>query len=798
MMARQRKGVLAILFRALLLLAFSAVLVAAQGKPESAVSSFHNFPTRLFFFDDTKSVLYHDPFARDVYISRDEGKTWKLAEGIPKGSVFTVLQHPTDNRYAFAIADGKTHYRTEDRGRIWRPFDVPLPPAFTLGPPLSFHSDPKKYDHILYQGLGCEHRGLSASCHVETYYTTKAFSDDVKPLRKHLSRCQFAHGSKEFKHEAHEDLIYCVSSDTSSSSSAHSLSGAHWLSGAHSLSASKLYSSTDFFDKDIKVEDLGTGKIARGVIAFAIVGKFAVVTVKDMTKSTGDILLYVTVDTKTWAQAHFPSSVRLREKAYTMLESTTHSLVVDVVLQERSSIGTLFISNGNGTYFVESLKDTNRNTRGHVDYERIHSVEGVGLANIVANAAAVERQGAAKNIRTVATFDDGSSWVSFRPPTEDVDGKTIHCDPKNSDDCALHLHSVTSPHHSGRGFPSPAPGFVMGVGSIGKHLLSYEECDTFLSTDAGVSWRMVARGAHKYKFGDSASILIAVDDGDVTKEIKYSLDLGKSWKTYDFGVRLHALGLITPPDSTSQKFLLLGQVAKADQTKEVGSAVIVSLDFTKTRGRKCNDDDFEKWYARPQDSQCLLGRKQWYKRRKPDADCYVGEKREDSVVHEDPCSCTDADYECDYNFIRVGDECELQGHEQVPPNVCRSGRPDDEYEGSSGYRKIAGDTCEGGLKKDAPVMRQCSQAPPEGDIASHFNPFDSPDVQQVFFKDSKTILVRMNDHSMWQSSNEGQTWNEIDQAEKFFGVPPPHASHTDSIDSANVQQTFFKDSNVII
>lgn len=40
---------------------------------------------------------------------------------------------------------------------------------------------------------------------------------------------------------------------------------------------------------------------------------------------------------------------------------------------------------------------------------------------------------------------------------------------------------------------------------------------------------MVAKGAHKYEFGDQGSILVVVDDEQVTSKIRYSLDLGKSW-----------------------------------------------------------------------------------------------------------------------------------------------------------------------------------------------------------------------------------------------------------------------------
>ncbi|KAF5364419.1 hypothetical protein D9758_010687 [Tetrapyrgos nigripes] len=740
----------ALLFYLYFLLLFSS---SWAKEPSHAVTTLENLPARLVFFDDTTSVVYFDSVEGNIYVSQDEGKSWNIADGIPKHEALMFIEHPFNKQYGFVLTAGKRHYRTEDRGKNWRPFDVPVKPSLVTKP-LSFHS--KNPGYILYQGTACDEIGWGAVCHDETYYTTEAFSSDARLLFRDSARCQFAHSSVAFKHEAHDDLIYCVGFDTKA--------------GDRSLSSSRLFSSTDFFQTEKKIEDLGIGeRNARGVFAFAIVSKFAVVAMKDVSAhSTGDMHLYVTVDTKSWAKAQFPhaSSAQLRENAYTIVESTTHSLAVDVVLHDTGVVGTLFVSNSNGTYFVESLKDTNRNEMGYVDYELIYGVEGVGIGNVISNAEAVEGRHAPKQLRSKITYDDGRTWSPLKAPFTNVNGDRVGCNTADLNECSLHLYSVTSPHNFGRIFSSPAPGLVMGVGSIGKALAPYEECDLFLSRDAGLSWKMVQRDAHMYEFGDSGTILVAINDEDVTDRVSYSLDMGDTWDTYKLPFRLRAKALITLPDSTSQKILLSAQVPRQDQKNGIGRYVLIHLDFADTRDRKCEEADFDKWYARAGKSECLMGHKQWYKRRKPNANCYVGGKFEDPVGHEDNCECTDIDFECDYNFVRKGDSCEPNGPEHIPAGVCTL--PSQKYMGSSGWRKIPGNTCEGGERKDEPVEKDCSQAQPaEGQIAHRIHEFSSTVAQQAYFRDSQTILVRLMDGSVWISGNEGFTWGQVEEEERF-------------------------------
>ena len=337
------------------------------------------------------------------------------------------------------------------------------------------------------------------------------------------SKCLFAHSSKDFKHDAPSDLVFCIAWEAESKD------------GTHSSESSRLIASTDYFGEDRQVIDFGIGtRLSRGVVALGVVSKFMVAALKDLSSgNNGEMVLYVTVDANTWAKAHFPhgSSSKLVENSYTIVESTTHSLAIDVQSHASRGIGTLFVSNSNGTFFVESLKDTHRSDAGYVDFEELVGIDGVGLANYVANTRQVDGGKTAKaKLKSVITYDDGSSWEPIHPPEKDMHNQNFKCSPTSTKDrCSLHLHSVSTPHNIGRVFSSTAPGYVIGVGSVGEYLEDYENSDLFISTDAGRSWNQVHHGAHKYEFGDQGNVMVIINDEEPTDEIRYSIDGGKHW-----------------------------------------------------------------------------------------------------------------------------------------------------------------------------------------------------------------------------------------------------------------------------
>jgi hypothetical protein len=80
-------------------------------------------------------------------------------------------------------------------------------------------------------------------------------------------------------------------------------------------------------------------------------------------------------------------------------------------------------------------------------------------------------------------------------------------------ECSLSLHSFTERKDPTNIFSSPtAIGIIMGVGNVGTHLKSYDESDTFLTRDAGRTWKVIRKGPHLYEFGDHGGLLVLVDD----------------------------------------------------------------------------------------------------------------------------------------------------------------------------------------------------------------------------------------------------------------------------------------------
>lgn len=546
--------------------------------------------------------------------------------------------------------------------------------------------------------------------------------------------------------DAQLERIFCVAWDESTAPS----EPARRAVGGDEVK-SRLFVSDDYFKtrQALSFPDLPN---PRGFTDLGASRHFLVSAVLDPTLARqGEMRLYVSRDAISWTRAAFPHAYLTHESGYTVVEGPKYHLMVNLY-DASAQDGALFISDGSGQNFTRTLMHTRRTQAGLVDYEHLANIEGVAIVN-------VREPGLNAPVQTKITHDEGASWRAVPAPAKDVDGRPFACG--RGKECSLHLHSLLELRNVGRVFSSTAPGLVMGVGSVGEALKPYDQCDTFLSTDAGVTWTMVARHPHKHVFGDQGGLVVMVEDAPQVQVVKYSFDYGRSWATMSLPAPVEPVALTTAPDGTALKVLLIGtqrRGAVADGERYMA----VFIDFAVLAKRTCHGADFEKFYATaPGQQQCLMGHRQWYKRRKAQADCFVRKKFHEPQGKEEPCDCTPADFECDIHFARNDkNECVPTGALIVPPGACSGGATS--YLGPSGYRKIPGDTClaQAGFAPEKPVSRPCSEAQPLPSEAAHAR-FEFPaEVAEVLhFHASPHILARLKNGQVFQSADDGSTWD---------------------------------------
>ena len=723
---------------------------AKKDGPTISKTKFERPLGALFYLDDTNIILAHDPEQWNVFRSVDAGETWDLID-VAEGEAYDVYAHPWDNQRAYIVGASTNHWVTTDQGKSWTKWSSGYQAArLANGKPLSFHGrDPSK---VIWNGEECT-GGFFEFCSTLSYYTEDDFKTTTTLTKGVPGGCAWAVQTPTFGQDYADEIdnrVYCIRTGKKSNFGSHH----------------RLVASDDYFESGDGIEPaINNGRAVEGVVSLAAVKNYMVVATKG--EGTDELALYVTDDTKTWHRAEFGEH-RVMEEAYTILESTNYSMQVDVLGSRTSSaMGHLFSSNSNGTYFTKNIDYTNRNIWGNVDFEKVANIQGVYLVNTVKNWKEVKASASAeKEIISQISFDDGRT---FQDVTAVFD--------------SLHLHSVTEARMGGRVFSSPAPGIVMGVGNTGKSLKAYEEGDTWVSDNAGATWIRALKGPYLYEFGNQGAVLVAVSSEDSTDEIQYSLNYGKEWQKADLGKKIRAKYITTVPDSTTLSFVVAGAHGSGSDEE----FYVFKVDFAGLHERTCGKNDFEnKWPARVDDKgkpSCIMGHKQFYRRRKADANCVIDEDFKDPVAIFEPCECTISDFECDFNFERSADrkECVPMAPLAVPEDACKDSK--DTFMGSSGWRKIPGNECKGGENLAKEIERPCTDTvkkPPTGNIVAEKTPFSATGFSQWFYLergssstgDDETIIMLTSEQDIYLTRDHGKTWAPILEGKYITGIMP--------------------------
>lgn len=415
-----------------------------------------------------------------------------------------------------------------------------------------------------------------------------------------------------------------------------------------------------------------------------------------------------------------------KEHSYTILDTTEGQVFLHVNhFGDTSKHGNIYISDSTGQRFSNSLLHNVRSMEGQCDFNKVQSLEGVYIANVydekkLRNAVrSLENEKEDGSVRskkkasgatlyerlrnfkkTVITFDKGGIWKPIQAPLKDSRGKKIYCP---NDECTLHLHSVSDLTY-GPVYSTPTSiGLIMSTGNVGYNLADRaDEINTYLSRDGGLNWFEIAKGSHIYEIGDHGGLIVLADDQAATDTILYSWNEGLSFEKFKFTENpIEVNNIIIEPSNTGTSFVVYGEAND-------GTGVVVGIDFSSLHERVCKgadspnseESDFEYWtpngYISP---SCLLGRKVSYVRRKRESECFNGEELERKNFIEN-CECTEEDWECDLGYSREkSGPCKSLTKQEIDysaPANCSS-----YYLVSQGYRKVAGDSCVGGVSHEA-------------------------------------------------------------------------------------------------
>ncbi|ANB12963.1 Vth2p [Sugiyamaella lignohabitans] len=731
----------------------SVITLCVAFDPKVTVTDFDQPLQGLIYFQDSSVVLYHSSDG-SLKRSEDDGASWKdvKLEGAKRnGGIQHLIEHPFDNSIAYALsANSDTHFITTDQGSTWRSFKIQSINRFNPGRPLSFHKSNSRY--VIVSGAECPNGNpYSAQCVDRVVYSTSNFenSDHGSRLGDKAFRCEWGHTNKDSDDSIPQDAILCLLEVDNSR---------------------RLALSTDFFRsyETIKID----GKDVDNVLDFGTMSKFFVAAVGPET----DISLLTSVDLTKWSEGSFPDdgkSTINHVSAFTILESSKHSLHINVAHDGSSKLGegTLYTSNSKGNYFKKSLDHTSRSNDGLVDTESVEGIDGIVISNVKENE---------HNVRTKISYDDGRTWSYLSVgDCKDLGGS-------NPNRCNVNLHAVLDHKNIGRIFSSPAPGILAGIGNTGRKLEDRSKGDFYLSQDSGLTWKRVYRGPHFYEFADQGNIVLAIKDTeegkkDGTDEVVYSLDRGNTWEKFKLKEKFIPHFLLTTPDATSSKFLLLATRSKNKKP------VSIAIDFDGLYKDKCvmKDDgsgDFEKWYARydpdTKEPTCILGHKQFFWRKKIDSRCYVGDLYHEQFASTEDCPCAEVDYECDERFV-------LSPEGQCVPNrdylkelkQCKTGET---YERSTGYALIPGNTCkkDGGKTLDGKKSVVCGSEEngdngddngdkADGKIKSHRNLFNGEIVNYFYLPldkdsvDDETIIAQNSYDEAFITHDQGLNWDKL-------------------------------------
>lgn len=613
-------------------------------------------PTSLSYL--SLHTVVADTFANSLFISQDFGATWNKVDSVPY--VTRISKSDSDENKIIAFsgrgADSKI-YISFNRGQIFN--EVSLPEHARLSVSLNALPDhPQNPDWLIFNGDKCESDG---KCTPASYYSKDRGTSWT--FLQPSTNCYWIATKKKDEKKNPElphidpNLIYCENRDKSGKL--------------------EMIASTNFFQDSVSIGEIDSMVQDRGYVIRADTGE------------DGSRELSISRDGTHFNRARYPPQLpRSTARGVNILDND-QSLMIFESSGPHDDFGTILHSGKNGNEFTVVLEKVNRprNKAGFIDFERLRSVEGVLLANVISNADDVKNSGAAPMVKSLISHSDGAKWEQIK----DQNGKE------------LQLHSYTDRLIFGEKPSNPtAIGIYIARGNVGDRLGNINEANTYMTRDAGITWYEISERPTMWGIGGYGGVIVLIDHGYPVDFLKYSFDEGKTWHRYSWGFRATVWSLDTTPSGSGYSFLIM--VSPEGQSKYRA----LSFDFADAAGANSNicdvKKDFEEWVPEhPQlKTTCMLGRVVKYIRRINGRECYIppffvdGETTPSEGKVEKNCACTREDYECDYThqLDPKDNKCKLVSGQKIPSkeDQCKNGAI--AYKKITGYRKLAASSCE--------------------------------------------------------------------------------------------------------
>lgn len=658
-----------------LLLCSAMLSQATDFQPKVQQSSIRN----MVFEDAFEGTSHLLATTEDGLVrSRDNGATWTDAsDSNTNSSLYNVNTDRFHNNRAFDVISGWL-YMSNDYGANWKRLNISLGDEnSTYVNMYQTKTHPLNEKYLIVGGYFCQSFNFSsrelnetskAESRLEEVCSTYSFlssNGGETFVKVHLpgsiqldgnatySQCEFGRTEK-YSQLGDESDVFCM------------IDIYPRRSRSDTYVIRTFFKTTDFGETVQEIDQFQGQKVQ----SFKVTGDYIQVkTVTEDVENSASAHVWYSDDGSSFKEARLPREARLPGEAQAFLplfrKGTLGRRFINSIKRQEENpercVSELLMSDSTGLEFSK-LDLFPTNDMGLYDVGGVEGLDGTIYASF-------RSSGRSGKIRPVSkmSLDNGKTWRGLQledPETkmecENGGGEGATCPSVHT---AIDGWSLVSESES-----AASSGILVAEGSISHDADSTAHPpQSYISRDGGASWSKAFDFAPKFAFGDRGNVIFAVPwdrehGSNETLKAYYSLDRGYAWSEYPLEETLDPnVTLSTSVFSNNLTFTVFVSTSRSydedfeedasdSDTNDIYTNVYV-FDFSEVFGGKtCTESDFEYWYQ--SEGKCVNGAKYKYRRRKADAQCLVNEPFAASEKIEEPCDCTQEDYECAPMFVR--------------------------------------------------------------------------------------------------------------------------------------------------